>query len=131
LVAAAPGLKTAQKSARQTSRESLASSMSHFATSLRRCGASTCDDIARHGQGREIFSEAEHLESLGAFRSGQLLRIVLGTGRYLFPERRIGCFEAGCEADFLVLRDPLTDIKALRSIEARIKVGRQMPGPAN
>jgi hypothetical protein len=26
-----------------------------------------------------------------------------GTGKRLFPKRRIGCFEAGCEADFLVL----------------------------
>jgi len=73
----------------------------------------------------EIFSEAEHLAGLNALAPGDLVRIVLGTGRHLFPDRRIGCFDTGCEADFLVLReDPLADIRKLRSIEMRIKAGK-------
>lgn len=72
----------------------------------------------------EIFSEAEHLAGLGALQPEELLGIVLATGKHLFPDRRIGCFDAGCEADFLVLRnDPLADIKALRSIDMRIMAG--------
>jgi imidazolonepropionase-like amidohydrolase len=75
----------------------------------------------------EVFAEAEHLSSLKAFTPAELLKIILGTGRHLFPKRRIGCFQPGCEADFLILRDnPLADIKALRSIDMRIKAGRPM-----
>lgn len=56
--------------------------------------------------------------------------MVLGTGARLFPERRVGCLDAGCEADFLVLAaDPTADIKALRAIERRVMQGRELPGP--
>ena len=94
--------------------------------------------LARHGavvligtdNSSQIFTEAEHLASLGALRPIELLQIVLGTGRHLFPRRRIGCFATGCEADFLVLReDPLSNITALRTIELRIKAGYIVPGP--
>ncbi|HEY0628261.1 MAG TPA: amidohydrolase family protein [Sphingomicrobium sp.] len=89
--------------------------------------------LARHGatilvgtdNSSEIFTEVEHLASLNAFKPAELLKIVFGTGSRLFPKRRIGCFEPGCEADFLVLGgNPVSDIKALRSIEMRIKAGR-------
>lgn len=49
---------------------------------------------------------------------------MLETGPVLFPDRRIGCLEAGCEADFLVLAaDPTVDIAALRRIERRVMQG--------
>ncbi len=91
--------------------------------------------LARHGakilvgtdKGGEIFSETEHLASLNALPPADLLRIVLETGKHLFPKRRIGCFDTGCEADFLALSaDPLADIKALRSITLRIRAGREV-----
>ena len=53
------------------------------------------------------------------------------TGRYLFPERRIQCFDAGCEADFLVLaQSPMEGVEALTSIEMRIKAGALLEPPA-
>ncbi|WP_129792374.1 hypothetical protein [Sphingosinicella sp. CPCC 101087] len=77
-----------------------------------------------------IFAEAEHLASLDVLTPVEVLNIVLGTGAHLFPERRIGCFERDCEADFLVLSEnPLGDIGALRSIDMRIKAGRSMARP--
>ncbi|PAX08765.1 hypothetical protein CKY28_05235 [Sphingomonas lenta] len=75
-----------------------------------------------------IFEEAEHWVTIGAFTPDEATRIVLGTGALLFPERRIGCFRAGCEADFLVLGgDPTRDVKALRLITDRVKAGRRIP----
>ena len=72
----------------------------------------------------EIFTEVEHLASLSAFDDRKLLSIVLETGSKLFPERRIGCFEPGCEADFLVLaEDPSRDLTALRKIVRAVKGG--------
>lgn len=73
----------------------------------------------------EIHGEAEHLDGLGVFGPGEVLQITLSTGAQLYPDRRIGCFAPGCEADFLVLdRDPTVDIAALRTISMRIKNGR-------
>ena len=72
----------------------------------------------------EIFTEVEHLASLSAFDDRKLLWIVLETGSKLFPERRIGCFEPGCEADFLALsEDPSCDLTALRKIVLAVKGG--------
>lgn len=74
-----------------------------------------------------IFDEVEYLDGLGALPRERLLRATLETGARLFPNRRIGCFEAGCEADFLVLREnPLADVRALRSISLRIKAGNEV-----
>ena len=54
----------------------------------------------------------------------------LATGARLFPERRIGCFETGCEADFLVLNaDPIVDVRALRAIDRRIMAGAEVVAP--
>lgn len=77
-----------------------------------------------------IYDEAEHWVRLGAFSAAEATRIVLGTGAQLFPERRVGCLQAGCEADFLVLRgNPTRDIAQLRSIERRVKGGRTLALP--
>jgi imidazolonepropionase-like amidohydrolase len=78
-----------------------------------------------------IFEETEHLVQIGGLTVMEALKSVLGTGAQLFPQRRIGCFEAGCEADFLVLEaNPLKDIAALRSIRTRVKAGRELEAPA-
>lgn len=74
-----------------------------------------------------IFTEVEHLAALGVFNNRKLLSIVFGTGSLLFPERRIGCFEPGCEADFLVLRsNPMDDAANLRTISMRVKAGTSL-----
>jgi len=63
----------------------------------------------------QIFTEAEHLVRENGLSPHAVATMVFETGPVLFPERRIGCFEPGCEADFLVLEaDPTADISALR-----------------
>lgn len=74
-----------------------------------------------------IFGEPERWVALGAFTPAEAARATFATGARLFPERRIGCFARGCEADFLVLDgDPTADIKALRRIARRVKAGREV-----
>lgn len=71
-----------------------------------------------------IWTEAEHLVEIGAFDDRDATAVVLETGALLFPERRIGCFDVGCEADFLILEaDPTHDVRALRRIETRVMQG--------
>jgi imidazolonepropionase-like amidohydrolase len=80
--------------------------------------------------GGQIFDEAEHLVKIGGLSTMEALQTVLKTGSLLFPNRRIGCFEAGCEADFLLLAaDPSRNIAALREIKTRIKAGRELTAP--
>jgi imidazolonepropionase-like amidohydrolase len=77
-----------------------------------------------------IFEEAEHLARIGAFTPAEVATIALNTGKRLFPARRLGCFDPGCEADFLVLEaNPLKDIAALRRIRTLVKAGRELAFP--
>lgn len=78
----------------------------------------------------QIWSEAEHLVNANGMPAAEVAASLFKTGRFLFPERRIGCFQPGCEADFLVLTgDPTADIRALRRIESRFMGGATLPGP--
>jgi imidazolonepropionase-like amidohydrolase len=72
------------------------------------------------------------LASLRAFDSRELLRMAtMDTPRAIFPGRRVGCLESGCEASLLVLDgDPLADLGNLRRISLRIKQGVVLPPPA-
>ena len=46
------------------------------------------------------------------------------TPRAIFPARRLGCFDTGCEASFLALRDdPLANFANVQHIEVRMKQG--------
>lgn len=86
--------------------------------------------IGTDGSG-PIAGEVEHLVRIGALSAPQAVAAALGTGSRIFPERRIGCFEAGCEADFLVLgADPTRDIRALGQILRRVMAGREVLPPA-
>ena len=77
-----------------------------------------------------VFDEAERWVAIGGMTAAEAARIVFATGAWLFPERRIGCFQPGCEADFLVLSaDPTLDIRQLRSIEQRYKAGKVLSLP--
>ncbi len=74
---------------------------------------------------KTALDEIDNLRRLAVFDEPALLRLaVTDTARAIFPGRRIGCLEAGCEASFLVLEgDPLTDPAALRHIGRRVKQG--------
>ncbi len=77
--------------------------------------------------GPAIFDEVEHWVKIGGLSTQDALSAALATGRYLFPHRRLGCFDSGCEADFLVLGgNPLSDITALRQIEFKVKSGKRL-----
>jgi alkanesulfonate monooxygenase SsuD/methylene tetrahydromethanopterin reductase-like flavin-dependent oxidoreductase (luciferase family) len=71
-------------------------------------------------------AEVQALDQLGAIPRHELLRLAtLDTPRALFPDRRIGCFEPGCEASFLLLiGDPLEDLAHLDQPLLRVKQGR-------
>jgi hypothetical protein len=71
-------------------------------------------------------AELRSLDALGVFERAALLRIAsVDTPRALFPKRRLGCFDNGCEASFLLLADnPLQNLDALTGIQLRVKQGR-------
>ncbi len=56
----------------------------------------------------------------------ELLRVAsMDTPRAIFPARRIGCLEIGCEASFIGFeKNPIEDISAIRDITLRIKDGQ-------
>jgi cytosine/adenosine deaminase-related metal-dependent hydrolase len=70
--------------------------------------------------------ELQYLAKLQALEPAALLRMATrDTARALYPERRLGCFEPGCEASFLVLAsNPLDKLAALDKPLLRIKQGR-------
>ncbi|WP_310388078.1 amidohydrolase family protein [Roseateles sp.] len=81
--------------------------------------------------GSDVFNgnaltELRHLDSLGVLDRAALLRLAtISTPQALFPKRRLGCFEPGCEASFLLLTsNPLNDLDALSRIQLRVKQGR-------
>ncbi|WP_431266352.1 amidohydrolase family protein [Roseateles chitinivorans] len=71
-------------------------------------------------------SEVHHLDQLGVLDKPALLRLAtVETPKALFPQRKLGCFQPGCEASFLVLiGNPLEDLDALDKPLLRIKQGR-------
>ncbi len=71
-------------------------------------------------------NELHHLDQLGVLDKAALLRLAsVDTPRALFPQRKLGCFQPGCEASFLVLAgNPLEDLTALDKPLLRIKQGR-------
>ena len=69
-------------------------------------------------------AEVARWVSTGGLTEAEALAAFLNTGGVLFAEERMGCLEAGCRADFLVLReDPREDLEALWSIETWVKGG--------
>jgi hypothetical protein len=74
---------------------------------------------------KTVLDEADNIRRLAPFDDRTLLGIALNqTARTIFPGRRIGCLEAGCEASFLALDgDPLEDWGALRRVVMRMKQG--------
>jgi len=78
----------------------------------------------------QVWTEVEHLVNANGLAAREVVAMMFRTSARLFPERRVGCLEVGCEADFLVLAaDPTADIRALRRIERRVMGGVDLPPP--
>lgn len=94
-----------------------------------RIGSDTYD---REGTGvgaNPTRGEVENLVAMGAFEPREALERWIDTGRRMFPERRIACFEPGCEASFLVFGDdPRREIENLHSLEVAVKQGEVVVG---
>jgi cytosine/adenosine deaminase-related metal-dependent hydrolase len=71
-------------------------------------------------------AEVHTLDALGVLPRSTILRLATrDTPRALFPKRRIGCFEPGCEASFLLLAgDPLADLAQIDMPLLRVMQGR-------
>lgn len=71
-------------------------------------------------------AEVRNLLDIGAFTAPELLRLWIDTPRAsIFPDRMIGRFDPGYEADFVVLSaDPLADMTQPLPIAAVHKAGR-------
>ena len=69
--------------------------------------------------------EVMNLRTLGVFTDQELLRTwSIVTPRAIFPRRKIGCFDNGCEASFLALEGhPLEDFANTQRIALRMKQG--------
>lgn len=74
-------------------------------------------------------NEVMALRTLGVFSDAELLRMwSVVTPRAIFPKRRIGCFDRGCEASFLALEgNPLEDFGNAKKIGLRMKQGVLLP----
>ena len=73
--------------------------------------------------------EVTYLATLGVLTPLQMLRMWSeATPRAIFPRRRVGCLDDGCEASLLVLAaDPSTELTNTRRIVLRMKDGRVLP----
>jgi hypothetical protein len=73
--------------------------------------------------------EADYLATLGIFTPLELVRLWSeATPRAIFPQRRVGCLEDGCEASLLALAgDPSADFASTKRIALRMKDGRLLP----
>jgi len=69
-------------------------------------------------------SELLNLVELGVMDASMALATWIATGRAIFPERKIACFDPGCEASFLIFdHDPREDITELLRIRSAVKQG--------
>ena len=81
--------------------------------------------IGSDSQSDLVPAEILHIAAYGVFDNKTLLRMAtMTTSRTIFPDRRVGCLEDGCEASFLVLEgDPLADLARLSEISVMFKEG--------
>ncbi len=64
----------------------------------------------------------------GFFKPSDMLRMAtMDTPRVIFPDRRVGCLDVGCEASFIAFAgNPLEDFSAIRAIRYRVKDGQSL-----
>ena len=82
-----------------------------------------------------VVPEVTALRELGIFSDAELLDLwSRATPRAIFPKRKVGCLDDGCEASFLALEgDPLLDFANTGRIRVRVKDGKLLdsaPKPA-
>jgi len=74
--------------------------------------------------GSTLMEEINDVKALGAFSNKELLEIIIGSSKHIFPNRKIGKIKEGYEASFLVLENnPLQDIDNIKNIGFRVKNG--------
>ena len=75
-------------------------------------------------------SEANSLERSGIFTRLEILRMwTRDTPRWMFPDRKIGAIEPGCEASMIGLAaNPLDDWQAIQQVKLSIKNGKVLAG---
>jgi len=89
-----------------------------------RIGSDLYDRTGRGEQRYGTRAEVLHLVEIGAMDAEAALARWIATGRAIFPDRQLGCFEPGCEASFLVFDgDPRLDISRIAEIRRRVKEG--------
>lgn len=73
-----------------------------------------------------VLAEVDYLRKLKVFSDQQLLQLLVSdTARFVFPDRAIGLFSEGYEANLLVLdANPLEDWSALRRIQLKMWRGQ-------
>ena len=76
--------------------------------------------------GRDALNEVLYLHALGGWSNRALLTAwAVTTPQVIFPKRRVGCLDDGCDASFLALAgDPLADFGNVQRIALRVKTGR-------
>jgi len=64
----------------------------------------------------------------GFFEPSDMLRMAtMDTPGVIFPNRRVGCLDVGCEASFIAFAEnPLEDFTAIRTIRVRVKDGQPL-----
>lgn len=74
----------------------------------------------------DVIHEVEYLSNLNVLSAETLLNLLtVKTPRALFPQRDLGVFDDGYEANFLVLGgNPIKDFQSLRDIELRVMGGQ-------
>ncbi|TKB45321.1 hypothetical protein [Thalassotalea mangrovi] len=78
-----------------------------------------------------LFDEGKHYYLIGAFSRQEVLNTLFATSQYLFPNRKLACFEVGCDASFLVLgKDPGQGLETLNHIEYSMKQGQVIVPPS-
>lgn len=72
-----------------------------------------------------VLDEIDALSRTGLFQAAELINMsARSTAQWMFPQRRVGCLEHGCEASFNVYdKDPLQDLGRLRAPQLVIKQG--------
>jgi len=72
-----------------------------------------------------VLDEIDALAGTGLFRPAELVAMSsVHTAQWMFPQRRVGCLEPGCEASFNVYpANPLEDLKRLRAPVLVVKQG--------
>lgn len=95
-----------------------------------RIGSDVYDRLGTGVGANPTRGEVENLVALGVYDAKSVLSRWIDTGRKIFPNRRIGCFEPGCEASFLVFEvDPRSDLSNLDRMITVIKQGIDVTQP--